>query len=88
MASIAMNGQNEFQLEDKFDEFMRACYADVVAHSTQYRESRRIFHAGATVVYFQLLALTALSDDEGVARMEDLRKQLDTFFDMAGEDKD
>lgn len=82
-----MNG-NTFQLEDKFDEFMRECYSDVKQHDTQYRESRRIFHAGATVLYFQLLKLTEYTEDEAVASMTELRKQLDTFFDRVGEDKD
>ena len=79
---------NAFQLEDKFDEFMRQCFPDVEQLDRQYRESRRVFHAGATVVYFQLLALAERPEDEAVAGLDELRKQIEDFFDKAGEDKD
>lgn len=78
----------DFELEDKFDEFMRQCFPDVEQLDTQWRESRRVFHAGATVVLFRLLALTELRDHEALAGIDELRKQIESFFDKAGEDKD
>lgn len=79
---------NAFQLEDKFNEFMRQCLPDVGQLDTQYRECRRVFHAGATIVFFRLMALTERPYIEAVAGVDDLRKQIEDFFDKAGEDKD
>ena len=47
-----------------------------------------MFHAGATVVYFRLLALTNYPDAQAIAGMNELQKQIEDFFDKAGEDKD
>lgn len=67
-------------LDDAFEDLMRRAYPDVQTTDVQYRESRRVFYAGAAAVFFYTLELTALSDDEAEIRLGNLQKQIEEFY--------
>jgi hypothetical protein len=70
-----------FDLDDEFEEFMRKVNATVPQYSGQYKESRRVFMAGAGAMFiFCTFELAKLPDEEGVAALEKLRRELNEFF--------
>ena len=78
-----------FDLDDTFEEMMRRAYHDVAEHSVQYRESRRIFYAGAAAVFFHTIGLANLSDEQGEEQLSALQKQIEDFYHhRLGQDKD
>jgi hypothetical protein len=77
-----------FDIDDEFEHYMRRCYTGVPQHSEQYRESRRIFFAGMASTFYQLMKLTALSDEAAEAGLANIEKQLKAFAQRVGQDKD
>jgi hypothetical protein len=76
-------------LDDEFESYMRKVNPTVPEHSTQYRESRRVFHAGAFVVFTYITYhVASLSEDEGVVLLAELEKHLHAFRDRVEQDKD
>jgi hypothetical protein len=79
---------SEFDVDDAFEDFMRAVNPEVAQYSVQYRESRRAFFAGAAVIYYHLLSLSECSDKVAMARMRQIDDQLMNFKTRLVEDKD
>lgn len=69
-----------FDLDDEFETMMRKLYSEVKEYSNQYRESRRIFFAGALCTFLRSIDLAARSDDDAAAGMADLNQQIMAFF--------
>lgn len=70
-----------FDLDDKFQEFMQKVYPTVREHDDQYKESKRVFVAGVTCLYYHLtLGLTELPDSEAEQELESIHQQIDEFF--------
>jgi hypothetical protein len=78
----------KLDLDDVFDDYMRKVNPEVVQHSTQYRESRRAFFAGAAALYYHLLALTSRSEEFAMAELQQVEKQLTDFKTRVVEEKD
>lgn len=76
------------EIEDEFEDYMRKTNPRLPAHSTQYRESRRVFFAGAASMFAFLCSLTQLPDEEGIRRLETMRGQLKEFAKRVGEERD
>lgn len=67
-------------LDDAFEEFMRKTNPSVEQHSVQFRECRRAFYAGVTVLYFhQTGAMLDASEARAVAELESIGMQLAEF---------
>ena len=76
-------------LDDAFEDLMRSANPDVPAHSIQYRESRRMFYAGAATIFYHTLELTTLSEDRAEEQLSNLQKQIEEFYkDRLAHDKD
>lgn len=61
----------------EFENFMRKVYPTVPEDSTQYRESRVVFVAGATSLYFHCTgAITNMTEADAMQELEDIRNQL------------
>jgi hypothetical protein len=67
-------------LDDEFEELMRKSQPGVPIYTTQYRESRRVFYAGAAAMFLGTMRLATLPDDQAEEGMSDLQKQLEAFF--------
>jgi hypothetical protein len=70
-----------FDLDDEFEEFMQKVNPTVDPTSVQYKESRRVFMAGAGAMFiFCTFELANLPEADGVAALERLRRELNEFF--------
>lgn len=70
-----------YDVDDAFEEFMRKCFPLVKETTTQYRESRRIFYAGVTSVYYALVGdITKLPDTDAEKQLGLIDDQLVEFF--------
>lgn len=84
-----LSDSTAFDLDDAFEDLMRRVNPDVPQHGIQYKESRRMFYAGAAAVFFRTLELTALEDDKAEEQLANLQKQLEEFFkDRVAHEKD
>lgn len=82
-----VNGQME--LEDEFDNYMRSVAASVPQYSTQYRESRRAFIAGARRLYIYMTqGVVQLSDDDAEKELQRLDREMCAYWKLACDDKD
>lgn len=71
----------EFDLDDEFEKFMRTANPRVPETSMQYKESRRVFVAGAAAMFlFTTNELTTLNDDDAFKQLEKIKAQLEEFF--------
>lgn len=75
-------------LDDVFESYMRKVNPGVPQHSAQFKESRRIWFASAAAIHFHLLAMTELSDDEGLAELKKIELQLLEFKTRVKDDRD
>lgn len=76
-------------LDDAFEALMREAAPHVGAYTVQYRESRRMFYAGAAAVFFHALELTNLPEDQAEEHLSGLQKQIEEFFkERVAKDKD
>lgn len=68
-------------IDDAFEAFMRKCYSEVPAHTTQYRECRRVFYSGVLTLLIHLRTnVSEIPDDDGVAELESIDRQCQEFF--------
>jgi hypothetical protein len=75
-------------LDDAFENYMRKVNPTVEQHEAQFKESRRVWFAGAAVMHFHLIAMTMLSDDDGLKELMQLEKQLMEFKQRVSEGRD
>ena len=70
----------EFDIDDSFEEFMRKANPLVRETSSQYKESRRVFWAGAAATFlFMTRQVPTVSEDEGVKLLEKLKREIEDF---------
>ena len=70
-----------FDIDDEFEAFMRKCAPEVPETSVQYKESRRVFSAGAAVMFLYITReLPLFSDESGVEELQKLQAQFDEMF--------
>jgi hypothetical protein len=70
----------KYDIDDEFENFMRRVYPDVLEHSIQFRECRRVFLSGAASMFLWLEGLAAYPENHGVDALADVSKQLEEFF--------
>jgi hypothetical protein len=75
-------------LDDAFDDFMRKVNPAVQKHEEQYRESRRVFFAGAAVLFFRMVDLATVPDADGFAELDNIKRQLEAFNTLVEGDRD
>ena len=77
-------------IDDAFDDYMRNTNPDVPQYSSQYKESRRCFFAGALVMFTATLnaARASITEIEGVRELEKLQRQLHEFSERVKDEKD
>jgi hypothetical protein len=82
----------EFQpldIDDAFAAFMRITNPRVEEHSTQYRESRRVWVVAMYQIFqFMTVEVVKLSDEEGEIQLSRLQKELNDYKRRMLEDKD
>jgi hypothetical protein len=77
-------------IDDEFEDYMRKLQPQVQPHDAQYKESRRVFYAGAAVIYYHLVnKLPELNDEDEVAQeLQCLGDQLKDFYTRVRDLKD
>jgi hypothetical protein len=84
--------EQEFQpldIDDAFAEFMRIANPRVEEHSTQYRESRRVWVAAMFQLFrFMTVEVVKLSDEEGEVQLTRFHEALREYRRRISEDKD
>lgn len=76
-------------IDDAFDAFMRKVYPGVPETSEQYRESRRIWFAGMSILFLHIMVASTLPGKKAEAELTNLRTQLTSFSkDRVAGDKD
>jgi hypothetical protein len=78
----------KLDIDDAFDDYMRAVNPEVAAHSVQYRESRRAFFAGSAALYYHLLVLAGYPEVAAMAEMKQIDEQLENFKTCVTQEKD
>ena len=72
----------KLDLDDAFDAYMRKVNATIPQHSAQYKESRRVFFAGAALMYYHMIEVSdSLTEAAAMAHLADLGDQLKDFYD-------
>jgi len=70
-----------FDLDDEFENFMRRVFPAVKEHEIQYKESRRVFTAGAAVMFMHITGeIPQLSEDHAMEELKKLDDQFSDFF--------
>jgi len=70
-----------FDIDDEFQRFMLKCFPNVKEHEVQYKESRRIFSAGAAVMFMHVTGeLAQLPEETALEELKKLDAQFEDFF--------
>jgi len=78
----------QLDLDDAFESYMRKVNPTVAETSTQYRESRRVWFAAVAVIYYYLLSVTTLPEDDAIKLLAKIEKQLREFKTRVEKDRD
>lgn len=69
-------------LDDTFEAFMRQVFPSLPQHSTQYFDCRRVFYVGVSTLFDHItanLGAPDVTEEVGIAEMENIRRQLQQF---------
>jgi hypothetical protein len=75
-------------IDDAFDDYMRAVNPSVAQQTAQYRESRRCFMAGMWQALQHMLSVAALPDAAAEAELARLQAQLVQFKHRVAQERD
>lgn len=85
-------GRSLFQaldLDDAFEDYMRRVQPTTPQHALQYKESRRVWFAAASVVFDHIsLEITQLSDEDAFKQLQLLGAQFEAFIKRVKEHRD
>ena len=70
-----------YDIDDRFEDFMRKIYPTVKETDRQWIECRRVFLAGVTSLYYAFVhEITLMSDEEGQQQLAHIEAQLKDYF--------
>jgi len=71
---------SSINVNDQWVDYSKAVFGDFEPSVIQYKQTKQAFYAGVMSMLGMNLQITNLSDDEGVAALQRLHRECESFF--------